>query len=90
MDERTILTTCSGNFQLQAQKEQSWCTCSSYSSLFPKPVLTDEGEEYKEAPDCDESCPWTLLQKLQEENKEPFPFVPVLVKFNIFEYLNVL
>ena len=58
MDERTILTTCSGNFPAASPEEQSWCTCySSYSCLFPKPVLTDEGEEYKEAPDCDESCP---------------------------------
>ena len=52
MDERTIITVCSANFPAASPEEQSWCTCyRSYSSLFPKPVLTDEGEEYKEAPD---------------------------------------
>ena len=52
MDKRTIITMCSGNFPAENPEEQSWCTCySSYSSLFPKLVLTDEGEGHREAPD---------------------------------------
>ena len=60
---------CSGNFPAENPEEQSWCTCySSYSSLFPKPVLTDEGEGHREAPDGDESHPWdSFMETLGRE-----------------------